>query len=340
MKRRFVRRVTLPGVGWGMNTTSSLLFAASTLILVGGTAFADDPAEPGADPAAPAADPAAPPEEVVQPEVEATPVPLTPALPEGGDYDYDDDDDRRGGSRLSFDAEIQIGLSSGRSGDPFSISPDIWWIPEGKLPSIGLVHSSTAITGFRGVMPGGSLCLGGDTCDALHTYHNVGLEARMPIAGAAKADTDLVAFGINGGPVITAFDPELALDAKLGATLIYAHATGAYVPIYLMVELSPNVLVALTNRDSSRDRINVPIKFSIARALGIETGVTGPLDGFGASYQIPVSAFLVYPVTDWLQAHVAFTLPAVTAGDEIMTTGWDARVLTIGFSIEKGLGGR
>jgi hypothetical protein len=324
MKRHIVRRVTLAGV---VRAMKSMVFAASALIFVGGTAFADEPRPTTTGDS---------PEEVVQPEVEATPLPETPELPEPSAEESGSVWSR---SRISIDAEMQIGLSSGNSGDPFSISPDLWWIPAGKLPSIGIIHSSTAITGFRGVMPGGSLCLGGDTCDALHTYHNVGLEARLPIGGAAKADTDLVAFGINGGAIVTAFDPQFSIDAKLGATLIYAHATGSYVPIYMMIEFAPNVLVALNHRDSSRDILNLPIKFSISRALGIETGVTAPLDGFGANYQVPVSAFLVYPLTDWLSAHVAFTLPAVTAGDEIMSTGWDNRVLTLGFSIEKGMGG-
>jgi hypothetical protein len=189
---------------------------------------------------------------------------------------------------------------------------------------------------------GGSLCVSGATCDSLDVYHNVGLAVKLPLA-AKESSNQLHAFalGLHGAVIASSFSPTFGLDLELGAHAVYARASkGSFLPIRWLFELRPSVLISATDRDNKRDRIAVPLTISLERLFGLQTGVIAPIDGFGDGYQIPLSVFLNLPVTSWLNARAAFTLPALTAGDAIMATGWDARVLTLALTVEKSVGGR
>ena len=105
---------------------------------------------------------------------------------------------------------------------------------------------------------------------------------------------------------------------------------GALGDSWAIFEFEPNALVALRDRDTVPDRLNIPFRLSAATLVGLETGITGPLDGFGDGWRVPLGAFGHVPVTDHLLAKLAFTFPAVAGGDAVALTGADDRVLTIG----------
>src|SRR5689334_13339692 len=62
--------------------------------------------------------------------------------------------------RLYAHVEFGIALDSGHSGDPISISPDIYYGVNDKL-TLGLIHSFSGASGILGE-PGRSLCIAGD----------------------------------------------------------------------------------------------------------------------------------------------------------------------------------
>ena len=114
--------------------------------------------------------------------------------------------------------------------------------------TVGFVHSSIAMTGFVGAV-GDSLCVTGvDNGCARGVYKTVGGLVRYRL----KAP-----YAIEGGLVVSSTQPFLA-DLKLGGGARWRFKKYA-------VEVTPNLLVAITQRSSGSDltaphsqRLNVP----------------------------------------------------------------------------------
>ena len=78
---------------------------------------------------------------------------------------------------LDLTIQTEIGLNRGDAGNPVSVAPDLSILTRG-FPQVEIVHSSSAITGFHGLIPGTSFCVHGDLCDVYDAsvYHNAGLQ--------------------------------------------------------------------------------------------------------------------------------------------------------------------
>jgi hypothetical protein len=244
--------------------------------------------------------------------------------------------------RLVLDAFLEINLSDGHAGKPFSISPDLWYGVNDDL-TVGLVHSYEATFGFIGgggfMLPadraGSSLCLTGDTTGGCNgVYNNLGLEGRYQI----KMKNPDIALAAIGGLYVNSFKDPFSLDVKVGA-LARWHKDK------LAVEVEPSVFIALTKRSVdlagagtatlNHDILNLPITglYTVMPKLAIaaQVGVILPFEDAGIGYQIPLSLGAHYSVNDSITVNGAISLTALAGGSGIQT-GADGRAITLGGS--------
>jgi hypothetical protein len=225
-----------------------------------------------------------------------------------------------GKGAINVDVVVAIGLSDGAEGDPISISPDIWYGVGPKL-DLGLVHSTMGTTGFVGLLDPASICVTGDFCDFVDPYHNVGLEGRF-----ALKDGSPMGLAVNGGLFARNFDPfQLALKAGI---------MGRYMAGKISVEFAPNIFIGITERDSGNEEfLFIPVlavfHASPKLGIGVQSGILGPLDGFGDAMQIPLSVGAHIMATDQIGLGAAFSFPAIVGGDAVLIDGVDARTLTV-----------
>jgi hypothetical protein len=232
----------------------------------------------------------------------------------------------------------EIGLSKGDAGNPVSVAPDLSILTKG-FPQIEIVHSSSAITGFHGLIRGTSLCVSGDGCDAYEpsAYHNGGLQFSKALRshGDGREVVNKTAFGVVVGLIANAIDP-FALALKVGVR-------GSYLTSDLIqLQIAPAVHLGLSQRDAQEDRVFVPVTMTVLAstelAMQIETGITGPFDAFSDNLQVPVSLNLDITADSGVALIASFSLPAAVAGDAVAITGIDARVLTVGVRWSKFVG--
>jgi hypothetical protein len=219
-------------------------------------------------------------------------------------------------------ALLGINLSSESSGDPVSLSPDVWYGVNDKL-TVGLVHTLVGATGIYGI-PGTSLCLTGDACGDVYNF--VGLDARYTLKSDAK-----MAIAFDGGLFMTALDPfQLAL--KLGASGRY-RATKK-----LALDFSPNVFVGITEREGAvmtqgnKEVLTLPMSavYEVNDKIGLmaQVALSLPFAEAGDFYFISYSIGGSYAVNKQLAIELAFSLPLAVSGSD--AGGFDARTMTIG----------
>lgn len=158
-------------------------------------------------------------------------------------------------------------LSNGRLGQPVSLAPDIAHDVTPAL-RLALVHSRYGLTNMRTSAGGGTCLYGKLDCE---TYDNVGLEAHYTLS------PDVVAMA--GLHLLSIDDVDLGL--KLGARL--SHGIGSRLTLYT----TPTVVIP--------DRAYLPVGAKLRvlgpLALGVETGVTFPLDAPG-DFEVPLGGSL------------------------------------------------
>lgn len=226
-----------------------------------------------------------------------------------------------------LNAYLGIGLSSGATGKPISLSPDIWYGVTDEI-TVGLVHSAVGTTGFLGGV-GQSLCLTGTGSLCPDLYRNVGAEARYKLKASAFA------LAVDGGIYALQIQDPMLLDLKVGAI-------GRWHQGPLAIEASPNLLVGLTNRSVNTGGIDVTTNPDVLSVPGTalytlnpmitvaaQIGLVLPLENTGDSYTLPLSVGAFYKVNGDLNVSLAFSLPRLIAGSG---GGTDTRSLTLGGS--------
>ncbi len=243
---------------------------------------------------------------------------------------------------LDLTIQTEIGLNRGDAGDPVSVAPDLSIVTRG-FPRVELVHSSSAITGFHGLIPGTSLCVSGDVCDGYDSsiYHNAGLQLSYTVRSHAidddpSAGLNRAAFSVTAGLIANNIDP-FTLAAKVGVR-------GSLVTTrFMQLQLLPNAHFVVTEQGESQPhRLFVPFTITVVPAekvtLQLETGIAAPFDDFEQNLVVPVGINL--DITgNGVDFLASFTLPAAHGGDGIGLTGLDARVITVGLRWSKYLGG-
>lgn len=195
--------------------------------------------------------------------------------------------------KIAIWAALGVGMSTDFVGDPISLSPDVWYGVSDDL-SVGLVHSSMGTVGFWGTA-GGSLCLAGDLCGDV--FSNTGVHAKYQFQ---KGDLQLA--GIGGLNTMTT-DP---LTLGLQAGVLGRWSSGK-----IMVDFAPTIRIGLTERDFNKEVIYVPVTVGYAVNdkihAGLQTGILGPLDGFGDAFNVPVGVGAMYMVSEQIMAGGSFT---------------------------------
>ena len=136
---------------------------------------------------------------------------------------------------LDVALSVETNVSEGVAFDQVSIAPDVTYGATDAL-TVGVFHSTFALTGFRG-LAGGGLCVTGDDVGCPNVYDNVGAEAWYVLARGA------VTASAVAGVHATSLDKGWAV-AKLGAKLRLDHGR-------LFVVSQPSVHVAATLKPSA-----------------------------------------------------------------------------------------
>ena len=218
--------------------------------------------------------------------------------------------------KLGIFVGIDLNLSADAVAKPFSITPDIWYGVMPKL-EVGIVHSGYGTSGFWWAGLGRGLCLAGEENGCAKVYDNIGVDAHYLLV---EGGVDLAA---DVGVLINSFDPML-LTLKAGVK-------GRKMMGKLAIGFNPNIWIGLTERDFNKEILNIPVDvhfmLSPKLGLGLQTGISGPLDGFGDAFNVPVSVGAMFSVTPAIMAGASFNLPLVVNGFD--AEAFDARSLSV-----------
>jgi hypothetical protein len=221
---------------------------------------------------------------------------------------------------------IEMNLSKDQSFKPVSIAPDGWYGVDDKL-SVGLVHSTIAMTGFVGAVAD-SICVTGVNNGCAKPYKTVGGLARYRLQAP---------YAIEGGLVVSNTQP-FSLDLKLGGS-------GRWRSKKYTLEVQPNLLIAVTQRVTDApltaphsERLNVPATggYAVTPKLEVEAqlGFSVPFNKAGDYFTIPFAFGGRYVHDAHLSVGLMFALPALIRGDAL-GGGFDVRTLTLGVSYAK-----
>lgn len=223
---------------------------------------------------------------------------------------------------------LEMSLTSNSLGAPASVAPDLSIGMTDDL-TISIVHSSSALTGFRGAA-GAGICFTGDaTGKCRTTYAGGGFEMLYSLA---RGDAALAA---NAGFLMTTFDPD-HYDLKLGFKSKLAHG-----PVSLV--FSPSVWVALNDRANPmlphEHQLWMPVglwaKLTSIWSLGVGSGVKGPLARFDTRYSIPLGVMTQFALDPRVTVGTSLVFGRVFGGPEVMNPapGVDARVLQMWLAV-------
>jgi hypothetical protein len=149
-------------------------------------------------------------------------------------------------------------------------------------------------------------------------YPGLGIDARYRLKGA---------WAVDGGLFVNDFDP-FALALKIGVSGRHR------ISDKLAIELQPNLFIGLTERDTNKERLAIPV----TAAFGLIPKLTAyaqlafltPFESAGDLWLLGASIGARYRVSDHLDLGLAFSLPALVGGPD--GTGADARSITLGVS--------
>jgi hypothetical protein len=220
--------------------------------------------------------------------------------------------------KLAVHVMLGVDLSTDLVAKPIAIAPDVWYGVMPKL-EVGLVHSNMGLSGFWFQGLGGGVCVTGEENGCAKLYNGpIGLLAHYLLV---EGGVDLAA---DAGVVIGSLDPS-TLSLKLGVQ-------GRWMSGKMAVYFSPNIEVGITKRDAgNKEGINIPVMLGYMLNdklhAGVQTGIAGPLDGFGDAYIVPVGVGAHYMLSDAMGVTGSFNFWNLAGKNG----GADFRDLTLGF---------
>lgn len=197
-------------------------------------------------------------------------------------------------------------------GDQTSLAPDISIGMSDEL-TLSFISSSSAMSGFRG-SAGSGICIS-DGCE--RRLVDGGVEALFNIhRGTLASALDVGVLASSFGPQHT--DLKLGIKSKLNGSHAYLVA-------------SPNVWLSLDDRHS--DMLMVPVsgwvKLGDALALGVGSGVKGPLAHLDDTWSVPAGALIQVSPLETLQIGASLVFGKALAGPAVMDTGFDAYAIQV-----------
>jgi hypothetical protein len=217
---------------------------------------------------------------------------------------------------------FEINATKDAEREPMSLAPDLAYGVTDNL-TLGIIHSASALTGFRG-SAGSGVCFTGTEGACRTPYTAGGIEALYNIGRGSAA------LALDAGIIWSAFEPSIHTDAKLGLKLKMSEGN-------VFAWFQPNVWLALDDR---WDRvvphehqlflpISVWIKPVAPLAIGVGSGVKGPLKNFGDRLAIPIGPLVQYAFDARLSAGASLVFSKVLAGNDVMNPGLDTRAVQV-----------
>ena len=221
--------------------------------------------------------------------------------------------------RINIATSIEVNMSADAVAKPFSLAPDVSYGVTTKL-TLSLIHSTFGTTGFRG-NAGRGLCLAGEDKGCAKVYNNVGVEGLMSLAEgplAVAANVGVHAVSIDGS----------VFSAKAGIKLRYNARR-------LVFTSAPAMLIGLTEREVNKESIWIPImaqyKVSPVVAVGLGSGLKGPLDGLGDNWEVSLGLSGAYTISPTMNAGASWVFGKIAGGSD--ATGIDYRALHLWYGI-------
>lgn len=201
-------------------------------------------------------------------------------------------------------------------GDQTSVAPDISIGMSDEL-TLSFITSSSALSGFRG-SAGSGFCIS-DGCE--RRLVDGGIEALFSIQRGTLATA------VDVGVLASSFGPQHT-ELKLG---IKSKLTGAHA--YLVA--SPNLWLTLDDRHG--DQLMVPVsgwvKLGDVLALGVGSGVKGPLAQLDNNWAVPAGAAIQVSPLKTLQLGASLVFGKALAGDAVMNPGFESYAIQVWTSI-------
>lgn len=200
--------------------------------------------------------------------------------------------------KIRVNAVLGISLMEEAIAKPLALAPDVFYGVNDKL-EVGLAHSSYALTGFMGQL-GGGLCLSGEDGGCGKVYDGpTGILAGFGLMDGATQ------LAFDGGIILRQFSDPMLMGLKIGVR-------GRHMMGKLAIDFAPNIYVGITERDFNKEQINIPVALGFAASdklmVGVQTGITGPLDGFGDAFSVPLSLAAAFNLNDNMTLGGALTL--------------------------------
>jgi hypothetical protein len=220
---------------------------------------------------------------------------------------------RQGSVAVALVVGVNLSKQSAGVGDladPMSVSPDVSYGLTDRL-TLGLAHSQVGRTGLWSGLRGDSLCVAGDACDEV--YDRGQLAARVALLERPSAGVAAI-----GG-----------LEWALGADPIHAAlrlgAEGLWHLGRIGVRATPTIAIGVGERDAGNgDVVTAPVEVMVVviqqLQLGVQSGVVGPLDGFGDGYAIPLAGAIHFAVRPTIVVGVSYALDRVAGGGDLDAT--------------------
>jgi hypothetical protein len=215
---------------------------------------------------------------------------------------------------ISVDGDVVTNLSSGAAFKPVQLVPNLYYGVSSEL-TVGFAQNPGAEIFQAG---GHGLCITGSSNGCAKVYNNFSLDALFSFMRSSTMD-----LAAHGGVDFLKLDP-FWLSLRLGVK-----GKAAFGPLTLVFD--PSLNIGLTHRsDENKELLQLPVRvgFMVTPQLnvGVSVALTGPLDGFGDSYHVPLGVGGTYAISSMVDVRTqfAFTNLAGKGG------GADGRELTIG----------
>lgn len=231
---------------------------------------------------------------------------------------------------ISASVTAEMGIASGDPiAAPASIAPDVSFGVT-NLFTLSAVTSGSALTGFRG-SAGWGFCPGGTDRNCRVPFAGGGVEGLLSLSRGSAA------FALNAGVVWTAIEPSVHTDLKVGFKLKMTEGK-----VFALV--LPNLWLALDDRFDRvvphEHQLFVPISLWVKPipplALGLGTGVKGPVKHFADRMAIPLGPVGTYAIDKHFTVGASFIFGKLLAGSDVMDPGIDARAIQIWISVLSG----
>jgi hypothetical protein len=244
------------------------------------------------------------------------PAPVAPGAPIGGS---ELSSVLPSAGQLTITVPLAINLSSNRAAEPISIPLDIYYGLDDDF-TLGITHSGATVQGVSPYPVGPGLCLTSDSCGD-KIYNNIGFDALYRLVPGA-----LQVVG-HGGIDLNSLDPAW-VSLRVGA--LFKAPLGSN----LALAADPRIGIALTKRDEfNEDYISLPLAIQFTTGPGVrlagQTGIAGPLDGFGDFFRGWLGFFAALGVNEKIDAFASFTFDNLYGKGG----GGDARSLVLGANI-------